>query len=405
MVSVYLTPVYILVNAYICSWLLKCLGTCHHIFNGRVSTAVVVAVYFFVALSMGIGFLLPSGKVRRIICKVGNTWLGLSIFVVSSFLFVMALRLIIKYTSLKKQPWAQSGYLTILAAAFVIAVSLTLYIYGAWNAKKIKCTQYEVTVHKSVEGISDLKVVLLADLHLGYNIGCEHMRNMVELVNQEKADLVVIAGDFFDNDFDALEDPKELSEILRGIKSRYGVYACYGNHDIQEKILAGFTFDTDNPEKMSDPRMDEFVKECNITLLRDEYVLINDSFYLYGRPDKEKPGRGITQRAAAWEITEDMDKSKPIMVIDHEPKELQELSDAGVDLDLCGHTHDGQIFPGNVIIDYFWENACGYLQKGQMHNIVTSGVGVFGPDIRVGTKSEICSIKVCFDGNNNLYME
>ncbi|MGN0353711.1 MAG: metallophosphoesterase [Muricoprocola sp.] len=397
MISVYLTPVYILVNAYICCWLLKCLGTCHHIFHGKVSTVVVAVVYFFVALSMGIGFLLPSGNVRRIICKVGNAWLGLSIFIVSSFLFVMVLRLVIKYTRLKNRPWAQSGFLTILAAVFVITVSLILYIYGVWNAKKIQCTQYEVTVHKSVEGQDELKIILLADLHLGYNIGCGHMRKMVEIVNEENADLVVIAGDIFDNDYEALEDPEELSEILRGIQSRYGVYACYGNHDIREKILAGFTFDKDNTDKMSDPRMDQFVKDCNITLLRDEYVLVNNSFYVYGRPDKEKPGRGITQRKAAGEITNGMDKTKPIIVIDHEPKELQELSDAGVDLDLCGHTHDGQVFPGNIIVDHFWENACGYLQKGQMHNIVTSGVGVFGPNIRVGTKSEICSIKVRFD--------
>ena len=91
-----------------------------------------------------------------------------------------------------------------------------------------------------------------------------------------------------------------------------------------------------------------------------------------------------------------MDKDKPIIVLDHQPKELRELADAGVDLDLCGHTHDGQMFPGNLIIKLMWENACGYLQKGQMHNIVTSGVGVFGPDMRVGTKAEICPITVHF---------
>ena len=92
-----------------------------------------------------------------------------------------------------------------------------------------------------------------------------------------------------------------------------------------------------------------------------------------------------------------MDSSKPIIVIDHEPKELQELSDAGVDLDLSGHTHDGQMFPGNLTIKLMWENACGYLKKGNMHSIVTSGVGVFGPKMRVGTKNEVCNITVTFD--------
>ena len=78
-------------------------------------------------------------------------------------------------------------------------------------------------------------------------------------------------------------------------------------------------------------------------------------------------------------------------------KELKELADAGVDLDLCGHTHDGQMFPGNLVTDMMWENSYGYLKKGKMHNIVTSGLGVFGPDMRVGTKSEICRIKIKFN--------
>ena len=96
------------------------------------------------------------------------------------------------------------------------------------------------------------------------------------------------------------------------------------------------------------------------------------------------------------EITAEMDKSKPIIVLDHQPKELRALADAGVDLDLCGHTHDGQMFPGNLTIKLMWENACGYLRKGKMHNIVTSGVGLFGPNMRVGTKAEICPITVHF---------
>lgn len=147
---------------------------------------------------------------------------------------------------------------------------------------------------------------------------------------------------------------------------------------------------------MSDPRMDTFLEKAGITLLSDESVLINNAFYLYGRPDYERPGRGISNRKKPEEITENLNQNKPIIVIDHEPRELSELADAGIDLDLCGHTHDGQIFPANIITNLVWENACGYLQKGSMHNIVTSGVGIFGPNMRVGTRSEICMINVHF---------
>lgn len=113
-------------------------------------------------------------------------------------------------------------------------------------------------------------MVLLADLHLGYNIGCRQMEQMTEKVNAQNPDLVVIAGDIFDNEYEALDDPERLISILKGIKSKYGVFACYGNHDIQEKILAGFTFGSREGEKASDPRMDELLEKAGITLLRDE---------------------------------------------------------------------------------------------------------------------------------------
>ncbi|MFR7383656.1 MAG: metallophosphoesterase [Anaerostipes sp.] len=86
------------------------------------------------------------------------------------------------------------------------------------------------------------------------------MKQMVTKVNQQNPDLIVIAGDIFDNEYDALDDPKQLIKIFRQLKSKYGVYAVYGNHDIDEKILAGFTFGSSREKKVSDPRMDEFVK-------------------------------------------------------------------------------------------------------------------------------------------------
>ena len=218
----------------------------------------------------------------------------------------------------------------------------------------------------------------------------------MEKINAQDPDLVVIAGDIFDNNFDALEDPRRLAEILQGIQSTYGVYACYGNHDVDEPILAGFTFPSDK-KKESDPRMDAFLETAGITLLQDEGILIQDSVYLFGRADKERPGRGIQERMTPEQITKSMDPTKPIIVIDHEPRELDELAAAGVDLDLAGHTHDGQMFPANILMKFLWENPCGYLKKDQMHSIVTSGVGLFGPNMRVGTRAEICKIHVSFE--------
>ncbi len=398
MLAILLSPLYVLVNAYIIRWIIRWLSTCRHEFRRFRSRLIVSMVYLFFASAMGVGFFLPSGGVKRFFVKIGNYWLGVLLYTILVVGAADVIHVLLKRSKKINQEKLRS-FKVFVASGIICAVGIAvLSIWGMVNAGNIRTTKYEAVIDKKAGNLKQMKVVMAADLHMGYNIGCEHIQKMVEKINAQDPDLVVFAGDIFDNEYEALEDPKKLIEILQGIKSKYGVYACYGNHDIKEKILAGFTFGG-SQKKESDIRMDEFLKEAGITLLRHEAVLIGDSVYLYGRPDRQRPGRDIKTRKTPEEITAGMDLSKPVFVIDHQPKELQELADAGVDLDLCGHTHDGQVWPGNLTIRLMWENACGYLKKGDMHNIVTSGVGIFGPNMRVGTIAEICSVTVKFKGD------
>jgi predicted MPP superfamily phosphohydrolase len=270
---------------------------------------------------------------------------------------------------------------------------VTISGYGLYHARDVQLKDYSVTVNKTIGDEKELKVVLLSDLHLGYSVGVNHIEKMVDIVNSQNPDIVCIAGDIYDNDYDAIENPDKIATLLAGMKSTYGTYACWGNHDVDEKILSGFTFNYDD-EKSHDKRMSSFFKKANITLLEDESVLIDNKFYVVGRVDESKPATENNERKTPSELLQDLDKTKPVIVIYHEPDELEELSQAGTDLLLCGHTHDGQIFPGNLINKLFWENSYGYLKKGNMHNIVTSGVGVYGPYMRIGTDSEVVAINV-----------
>ncbi len=375
------------------------MSACHRCFQKRSIRVLVVALYTFLASSILIAFLLPAGGLQRIMKLISNYWLGTFLYilltvVIADLIRLLLIRIPFRYSH---RIFCRKGF--IAGGTLSILLIAALSLDGIYGASHLQVTQYDVTVEKAItNGEDTLKVVLIADLHLGYSIGSPYMKKMVDRINEQSPDLVVIAGDIFDNDYDALDNPDRLVQILSGIESRYGVYACYGNHDIQEKLLAGFTLEK-TKEKVSDPRMDALLEKAGIRLLQDEGILIDDSFYLYGRPDAKKPGRGIAERKSPAQLTEGMNLSKPILVIDHEPRQLEELSKAGVDLDLCGHTHDGQMFPGNLLTSLMWENSCGYLQKGSMHNIVTSGVGVFGPNMRVGTKSEICVVNVHFAAN------
>lgn len=396
MIALLLAPVYIIINIYMVHWMFKWMGTCHRHFKGKYFRIVFVIIYTFLATTLLTGFLIktPLG-LHRLLKQISNYWLGAFAYLLMSIAIADLIRFIIKRFKLLKKEVYQARKTFIIAGTIVSLVAGSFTVYGIIHQKRLYTTTYDVTVEKDVEGMDSLKVVLIGDIHLGYSVGEWKVRQMVNRINTLDADVVCIAGDFFDNDYDSVKNPEKIQSILKEIKSTYGVYSCWGNHDLNEPILAGFTFFSDK-NKLQDSRMEDFVTESNITMLTDESILVDNKFYLVGREDPELAEKTGYERLTPAELTADLDQEKPIIVISHQPEQLQELADAGVDLDINGHTHDGQVFPGNLTIHLFWENPYGYLKKDDMHNVVTSGVGVWGPNMRVGTKSEVSLINVNF---------
>lgn len=396
MIFLFLLPFYLGVSSYMMFRFFYWMKHCNHRFNCLRFKVPFAVVYLFMALSPAIAFLLPKSAVAIVIRRISTYWIGIMLYSLLYVVLFDLLRLIAKHTKLKNTLLFSRGSV-ISIGSVVVACAVATCLYGIFNARNIKVNEYSVTVNKSCGSDKHLKAVLVADLHMGYAIGVDHITNMVEKINQQNADIVIIAGDIFDNSYDGMDDPEGIKAQLKSIKSKYGVYAVYGNHDIDEKILMGFTFDWGG-KQLHNEKMTNFMKECNIKLINDESVLINDEFYLVGRRDTDKPGTEDGTRAEISELTKDLDKTKPIFVLSHEPDELQKTADAGADIDFSGHTHDGQLFPGNLTIGLFWENPCGMIKKDNMYSIVTSGVGVYGTFMRVGTDAEICSVDIDFAG-------
>ena len=396
MIFLFLLPFYLGVSSYMMFRFFYWMKHCNHRFNWLRFKVPFAVVYLFMALSPVIAFLLPKSAVAIVIRRLSTYWIGIMLYSLLYVVLFDLLRLIAQHTKLKNTLLFSRGSV-ISIGSVVVACAVATCLYGIFNARNIKVNEYSVTVNKSCGSDKHLKAVLVADLHMGYAIGVDHITNMVEKINQQDADIVIIAGDIFDNSYDGMDDPEGIKAQLKSIKSKYGVYAVYGNHDIDEKILMGFTFDWGGKQLHSE-KMTNFMKECNIKLINDESVLINDEFYLVGRRDTDKPGTEDGTRAEISELTKDLDKTKPIFVLSHEPDELQKTADAGADIDFSGHTHDGQLFPGNLTIGLFWENPCGMIKKDNMYSIVTSGVGVYGTFMRVGTDAEICSVDIDFAG-------
>lgn len=391
MIAILISPLYILINIYIVKWLIKWTETCSKIFKNKIIKYIVIITYIFFASSFITGFFLPYKKIKII----GNYFLGVIQYIVLIVVLADLIRILLKKTKIVNEKILSSKITFIISGSICILLTILLSTYGVIHSKKIVYTDYNVNIDK-ITNIDNLKISLVSDIHLGYNTHLSHIKKMVDMINNSNSDLVLIAGDIFDNNYEAIDNDEDIINELKRIKSKYGVYAVYGNHDIDEKILAGFTFNWDKSEVLIDPRMEEFLSKSNIKTLRDETILIDDSFYLIGRLDYHKYGIKINERKTIEELIKDIDIDKPIIVLDHEPYELNELSNNNVDLDLSGHTHNGQMFPSNILIKVIWDNPYGLLKVGNMTSIVTSGIGVYGPNMRVLTTAEVVNINVNF---------
>lgn len=393
--AVLLSPIYILLNIYLVWRLHLWLCALSGLFGSLWVLVPGIICYFLLALSP-----LPAafacGRLKLWSKRISNYWLGALMYLL---IFLLLTDLILILAALIRR---QSILTAILSrydwrrGILILSATTVLCIYGIFHATRIKISHYEAVIHKK-SPLPGLRIALVADLHIGYSVRLRHIHRICNSIRQINPDLIVFAGDIFDNEYDAIDQPRKMATLLSGLKSTYGSYACPGNHDIEELILAGFTFHSDCPDAVISPRMRTFLQDAGIRLLEDETVLIDNSFLLCGRLDASCKIKSGTIRLTPSELISGLDSSKPIIIIDHQPSELRELSAAGADLVLSGHTHDGQIFPGSLTTRLGWMNSCGKLILGRMTSIVTSGAGIWGPAMRVGTDNEVADILVKFD--------
>ena len=350
---------------------------------------------FLLTIFIGLAFILPEDNfLRRPLFKIGAYWLGISLYLILYVALIDLLRWI--YSKVFKDKY-NDFYARLICTLLIIVLTGATSIYGIINAKIVRTTEYEITINKDGGNFKEMTIAMFGDPQFGYNIGEYHLKQAVDIINKNDVDIVCVVGDIFDNQYSAIKHPDKLIELFNQIKSKYGMYAVLGNHDVEEPILCGFTFNDDDIEnKLASKEMLDFIKKSGMVLLYDENVIINDSVNLYGRADQERPNLGNITRKESGDIFKEVDTTKPLFVLDHEPREYDELEKAGVDLMMAGHTHDGQLWPTKIATDIIWENAYGLWVKNAFHAITTSGLGLFGPNMRVGTIAEVCIIHVKF---------
>lgn len=344
-------------------------------FFGKLKFWVVCSCFFVSTVIFVLGFLRNSlpfpTAVKDILAILSYCWMGIFLYLL---LYTIISDIIILLCRLFKFSFSKKPITRAVAVLAVFVLTVITSGYGFYNARQIDRIEYDIKLESKTD-ISDIKMVMISDIHLG-TVGCEgRLESIVKEINSQKPDVVCIAGDLFDSSMDLLSDPEKAIENLKKIESTYGVYACFGNHD------AGDTFG----------QMSDFLEKANINILNDQYTVIDERLILAGRLDKSAIGGRDIKRKALSKIEGDNDL--PVVVMDHNPANYSDYS-SDVDLILSGHTHKGQIFPVNLVTDILYEVDYGYYRKdnNSPQIIVTSGIGYWGMPMRVGTNSELVVI-------------
>jgi uncharacterized protein len=337
-------------------------------------------------------FFVLSFIIGRFLERITVSWLSAALvwagsFYLAAMVYVLLIIVVIDlarlinfaipfFPSLLYTQYQQAKELTALAVA---SIAVCIVIAGHINARSPRVKELDLSISKNSRKIEPLNIVAVSDIHLGTIICKARLEKIVNQINQLNPDLVLLPGDVVDEDLGPVIK-QNLGETLRKIRSRFGIFAITGNHEYIGGVEEACRYLADH----------------GITMLRDNSVKVNDSVYVVGREDRSYNRAAGRKRKSLEELMVGVDTEYPVILLDHQPFRLDEAERHGVDLQLSGHTHHGQLWPFNFITKKVYELSWGYKKKGNTHVYVSCGVGTWGPPVRTGNRPEIVNIRLTF---------
>lgn len=269
-------------------------------------------------VGMILGNYMPQG-VTKIISLIGFTYLILFVYLSVNFLFVDIVRLANHFLHFAPVGMATFRLWTLIGTLSISTIAL---VVGNYKFNHPALITLNLSVDKPTQN-KTLKIVAASDIHLGATIDKERLQGYVKMMNDQHPDIVLLAGDISDRSMIPVVE-QHMDEELKQIKAKYGVYAINGNHEHY----------AETPNATA-----EYLKSAGIKVLRDEVSLVDSSFYVVGRDD-----RSNLNRKNIKDLVVGLDQDKPKIMLDHQPFHLEEAEKNGIDLQISGHTHNGQFF-------------------------------------------------------------
>lgn len=323
---------------------------------------------------------------HHVLTWTGSFWL---VIIFYAFLLVLAIDIVRVFNLIFHfLPEKNSiEYLSLKKYTFYIGsgVVLLLVLYGHLNAIMTRVHKVEISSYKAIEGRTSLKIGLATDIHLGTLVGKYRLEKLVRLMDQEKPDIILLAGDLLDEAQEPILN-EDIGAPLKNLKAPLGVYAVPGNHE----YIGGIK------------QASAYIKSLGINLLKDSVDMPAKKIIIVGRDDIQASSiDGSHKRKQLNELLFNLDTSNFIIMMDHQPYKLDDAVLNHIDLQVSGHTHHGQFWPFNFVTSAIFEVSRGLVQKGNTHIFVSTGFGTWGPPVRIGNKPEIAIIKVNFKNSKN----
>lgn len=310
-----------------------------------------------------------GGIVGLIIVVTKSVFAAMILYMFLLFIAVDIIKIILKYID-KKRFIIKPLLKVYCHGLLIVVIGFIIMIYSAYNAKNLCVKEYQITIDKKMS--SEINIVMFSDIHAGTSVKECQFDDMLEKVNKLNADIICLGGDIFDESSDEAII-RYACETFSNMHSVYGIYYITGNHD---KAIQG--------------KFETMLKEAGVKFIDDTATLIDNRFYLVGRADLGM--RGETERTSLEKLLEQVDETYPVILLDHRPTELDEAKGTCVDLQLSGHTHAGQIFPGNIVVELFNDLGYGYEKFDSLNAVVSAGCGTWGFPIRTGSHCEIVNV-------------
>ena len=315
-----------------------------------------------------------------ILVWTGSFWLAAMLYFFLAVVFLDVIRLVNHFFPFLPALISGNYEKTKLYVLSGVSISVVaLIVFGHINTLNPRIKEITIHIPKDANGMTELNAVMMSDIHLGTLIGNGHFEKIVEKVKAINPDIIFLAGDVLDEDLEPVLR-QNIGETLKRLEAPLGVYGVMGNHEYIGGAEAAYNYLTSH----------------GLKIIRDSVVKINDSFYILGREDRDKKRFAGRERKDLKEIVKMADHEYPLILIDHQPYYLEEAAELGIDLQLSGHTHHGQLWPLNYVTSAIYTISYGYGKIGNMHAYVSNGIGTWGPPVRVGNRPEIVNLKITF---------